>query len=61
MIDEKNVRISYTSNEIGSGHYCECNQELTHDEYRDYRYKKVCGHVHKKEKLISMNRKWRYV
>ena len=25
---------SYTSNEVGSGHYCSCGQELTHSEYQ---------------------------
>ena len=27
-------RVSYTSNEIGSGKYCECGHELTYNEKR---------------------------
>ena len=49
MIDKEIVRISYTTNEVGSGHYCEHGQELTHEENKDYQYKKRCHLKHKKE------------
>ncbi len=31
---DKNVITSYTDNRIGSGKYCECGHELTHEENR---------------------------
>ncbi len=39
--------ISYTDNNIGSGKYCDCGQELTHNEWKERRYKSysVCKHV----------------
>lgn len=35
----------YVSNHIGSGKYCECGRELTHEEYNNQKqYKhKMCG------------------
>ena len=30
---EKDERISYADNNIGSGKYCECGRELSKDEY----------------------------
>lgn len=37
--------ISYTSNEVGSGVYCKCGQELTKDELEARRFgSRVCLH-----------------
>ena len=63
MIDKEIVRISYTSNDIGSGYYCECGRELTHEEREAQRYKKACCHRYRKEKqgLITVGGKRYYV
>lgn len=44
---ERVIRVitSYTSNTIGSGKYCECGMELTHEEYGEQKYSsKICTH-----------------
>ena len=43
---KEQIRTSYTSNEIGSGQYCECGQEYTYDEWREVKYGryKKCQH-----------------
>ena len=57
MTDKEIVRISYTTNEIGSGCYCGCGHELTHEESRDYRYKKanLCKHRKERQRFAAIS------